>query len=247
LSDAPRAIVVIPAFNEAVTIRDVVSRALTQIPRVIVVDDGSSDGTAAALADLPVTVSANPCNMGKGASLWRGMSLALAEHPDVVITLDGDGQHAPECIPIMIAAWSAHRDKIVVGARLWDRNRFPPLRYFGNRFANFWIAWAAGYSIIDSQSGYRLYPADVLRRVRVAHDRRAGFTFESEFLIEAGRLGIRSVFVQVATIYPRHARASHYRTARDTWRIVRMVAWSLISRGLYLPGLIQSMRSTSRD
>lgn len=247
MSAAPRAIVVIPAFNEAATIRDVVSRTLAQIPRVIVVDDGSSDGTAAALAGLPVTVSANPCNMGKGASLWHGMSLALAERPEVVITLDGDGQHAPECIPALIGAWSAQRDKIVVGARLWDRDRFPPLRYFGNRFANFWIAWAAGYSISDSQSGYRLYPADVLRRVRVAHDRSSGFTFESEFLIEAGRLGIRSVFVQVAAIYPRHARASHYRTARDTWRIVRMVAWSLISRGLYLPGLIQSMRSTSRD
>jgi len=82
--------VVIPAYNEAATIRGVAERALDHIPSVIVVDDGSSDGTAAALDGLPVTLVRNPRNLGKAASLWRGMALALAEEARAVVTLDGD-------------------------------------------------------------------------------------------------------------------------------------------------------------
>jgi len=239
--------VVIPAYNEAATIRAVAERALAQVPTVIVVDDGSSDGTGARLAGLPVTLISNPANAGKGASLWRGMAIALAEGAEAVITLDADGQHAPEDIPRFVAAWHAQRERIVIGARLWDRERFPPVRYFGNRFANFWISWAAGYPIGDSQSGYRLYPAQALRAVRVGRSRGAGFTFESEFLIEAGRKGIRSAFIPIPAIYPRDARTSHYRSAYDTWRIVWMVACKLIARGLYLPGLLRALRPTGND
>ena len=84
---------------------------------------------------------------------------------------------------------------MIIGARLWDKGKVPPLRYFGNRFANFWVAWAAGCSVSDSQSGFRLYPASLLRKVRVAHGPTARFAFESEILIEAGRAGVRSVAV----------------------------------------------------
>ena len=75
-------------------------------------------------------------------------------------------------------------NRIVIGARLWDREKVPPLRYFGNRFANFWVAWAAGFPVADSQSGFRLYPAALLRKVNV--NPAARFAFESEILIEAG-------------------------------------------------------------
>ncbi|HEU5176741.1 MAG TPA: glycosyltransferase family 2 protein, partial [Burkholderiales bacterium] len=88
-----KVLAVIPAYNEAATVRDVASRALGQIKDVIVVDDGSTDGTAAALAGLPVTLIRNPRNLGKAASLWRGIAVALAEDADAVVTLDGDGQH----------------------------------------------------------------------------------------------------------------------------------------------------------
>jgi glycosyltransferase involved in cell wall biosynthesis len=233
--------VVIPAYNEAATIRDVAVRALAQLPQVIVVDDGSGDGTAVALTGLPVTLLRNPCNLGKAASLWRGMQHAVQGGARAIVTLDGDGQHRPEDIPRLVAAWKRFPDNIVIGSRLHEREKIPVARYRANRFANFWIAWAAGYPIRDSQSGFRLYPAFLLDRVRVARDRRACFVFESEILIEAGRIGVQSVAVPISAIYDRQARPSHFRPVADIALIVRMVAWKLVSRGLCLRGLVRSL------
>jgi glycosyltransferase involved in cell wall biosynthesis len=246
VSDAAAFAVVIPAYNEAATIRGVAARALRHAPRVIVVDDGSLDGTADALEDLPVTVLRHVRNLGKASSLWRGMETALRDGATAVITLDGDGQHAPEDIPRLVAAHRRHPRTIVIGSRLHERHRIPPLRYYANRAANFWIGWAAGQSIPDSQSGFRLYPAEVLRSVQVAHGRTAGFVFESEILIEAGRGGMPSVPVPIAAIYGDHLRASHFRRVTDIALIVRMVAWKLLARGMDLPGLIRSLRQSDR-
>jgi glycosyltransferase involved in cell wall biosynthesis len=231
---------VIPAYNEARTIREVATRALRFLPNLIVVNDGSSDGTLEELGGLPVTLISNPVNLGKGASLARGFAIALAEGADAIVTLDADAQHCPEDIPRLVDAAQAHPGRIVIGARLWDREKVPPLRYFGNRFANFWVAWAAGFPVADSQSGFRLYPAALLRNVSV--NPAARFAFESEILIEAGRAGVRTTAVPIAALYPANARPSHYRNAVDTARIVRMVAWKLVSRGLYVPGLLRSLR-----
>ena len=236
-----KVVVVIPAYNEARTIRDVASRALAQLEDVIVVDDGSADGTAAAVADLPLTLISNPVNQGKGASLWRGFAVAIAAGADAVVTLDADGQHCPEDIPRLLAATGEHPGRIVIGARLWDKDKVPGLRYFGNRFANFWVAWAAGAPVADSQSGFRLYPAAILKHVNVFHGPGARFAFESEILIEAGRAGVRTCAVPIAALYPANARASHYRSAVDTARIVRMIAWKLVTRGFDLPALVRSL------
>jgi glycosyltransferase involved in cell wall biosynthesis len=235
---------VIPAYNEAPTIRDVALRTLKVLPELIVVNDGSIDSTQEELAGLPLTVVSNPVNLGKGASLWRGFALALADGADAVVTLDGDAQHCPEDIPRLIDASRAHPGRIIVGARLWNRERVPPLRYFGNRFANFWVAWAAGFPVADSQSGFRLYPAPVLRRVNPFHGPNARFAFESEILIEAGRAGVGSTAVPIAALYPAGARPSYYRSVVDTARIVRMIAWKLVTRGFYPPGLVRSLRRT---
>jgi glycosyltransferase involved in cell wall biosynthesis len=239
--------VVIPAHNEASTIREVVEAALRHVSLVVVVDDGSRDGTSAAVANLPVTLLANEVNAGKAASLWRGMQYALSHDVDAVVTLDGDGQHDPADIPRLVGAFRREHGKIVIGARLADRHKIPPLRYFANRFANFWIAWAAGYPIEDSQSGFRLYPAPLLAQVRVPHGPSKGFVFESEILIAASRLGYESVPVPVAAIYPVEGRPSHFRQFVDVERIVRMVAWKLITRGLNLPGLVRSLRRRPRQ
>jgi glycosyltransferase involved in cell wall biosynthesis len=234
-----RIVAVIPAYNEAATIREVALRTLRLVPDVIVVNDGSTDATAAALEGLRVTVISNPMNYGKGASLWRGFALALADGADAVVTLDGDAQHDPEDIPRLAEAARAHPDRIIIGARLWDREKVPPLRYLGNRFANFWVAWAAGFPVADSQSGFRLYPASLLKSITVNPAGR--FAFESEILIEAGRAGVRSAAVPIMALYPPDARASHYRATVDTARIVRMIAWKLVSRGFDLPALLRSL------
>jgi glycosyltransferase involved in cell wall biosynthesis len=234
--------VVIPAYNEAPTIRRVAEGALAHIERVIIVDDGSSDGTAAALEGLPVTLIRNHRNLGKAASLWRGMALALADEAAAVLTLDGDGQHRPADIPRLL---DAHRDQpqaLILGARLHEGGKIPPQRYLANRFANFWIAWAAGQRVEDSQSGFRLYPASLLLALPPRLGRAAGFVFESEVLIEAGRRGTRLLSVPIPAIYEPSARRSHFRPVIDIVLITRMVAWKLLSRGLYLRGLLRSLR-----
>ena len=238
---------VIPAFEEARTIRGVVERATGVATQVIVVDDGSSDDTSGALAGLAITVLKNPRNLGKSESLRRGIHHALDTGACLVVTLDGDGQHSPEDIPRLVVMHQSHPDAIVIGARLRNRQQVPRARYYANRFANFWIAWAAGYPIPDSQSGFRLYPAPILRQLNVIENRADGFVFESEVLIDAGRAGVRSVAVPIAAIYPPCGRRSHMRPVADIFAITRMVAWKLVRRYLYLQGLVRSLGLTRLD
>lgn len=233
---------VIPAFNEARTIRDVATRTLQHVPVVIVVDDGSTDQTDAELAGLPIVLIRNERNRGKAYSLARGAERAFAMGAEAIITLDGDGQHRPEDIPRLLRMRARDPAAMIIGSRLHARKYIPRNRYLANRFANFWIAWAAGQPIADSQSGFRIYPAGLLRSLvqRAKHD--PGFVFESEVLIEAGRRGVRIVDAPVTVAYPERARRSYFRPVLDILRITRMVAWKLLSRGLYLSGLVRSLR-----
>jgi glycosyltransferase involved in cell wall biosynthesis len=236
-----RVAVVIPAFNEAATVAEVAGRALHYAQTVFVVDDGSEDDTAARLLGLPVTLIRNDSNLGKAASLARGFAAALEESMDAVITLDADGQHRPEDIPRLIEAAEEYPGDIVIAARLQGREHMPRLRRFGNWQADFWIAWAAGYPIRDTQCGYRLYPAALLERLVVRDGRRNSFVFESEVLIEAARMGCYARSISIDTIYGRSPRESHYRATSDTTRIIRMVAGNLARRGLYPLGLLRSL------
>lgn len=228
---APEA-VVIPAYNEAASIRDVAQRARQLVELVIVVDDGSTDATVAALAGLDVVLLRNESNLGKAASLRRGADEAMRRGASAIVTLDGDGQHCPEDIPALMRAWREAPGCIVIGSRLHQRELIPSARYRANRVANFWIGLAAGYAIADSQSGFRVYPARVLREARVRCDRARSFVFESEILIEAARLGVRALCVPVQVVYGSRARTSHFRPVLDIARIARMLAWRLLTQTL---------------
>jgi glycosyltransferase involved in cell wall biosynthesis len=236
-----RTFVVIPAFNEAATIRSLVQRALPTVPDVIVVDDGSTDGTGAQVARLPITLLTNERNLGKAASLWRGLDYAMAHGAKRVVTLDGDGQHNPEDIGRLLHVADLFPRRIVIGARLHDKHNFPPHRYYANQFARFWISWAAGDPIADTQSGFRVYPAALLAQLTHADVSWGRFVFESEILIAAGARGVRSVAVSIPGIYPLQGRRSHFRPVADVARIAAMVASRLLRRGMYPAGLWRSL------
>lgn len=238
-----KVIIVIPAYNEAATIGDVVERCLRTNGDVIVVDDGSADDTAAVVRQHPVELLRNDINAGKAASLMKGMRRAVERGADIVVTMDGDGQHRPEDLAPLLSCARDNPGAIVIGSRLADSAAFPRARYIGNRIADFWISWACGYRVEDSQSGFRLYPAGLFRRIDVPHGPGRGFVFESEILIEAAKAGMRSVSTPIPALYEGTlVRASHFQPLRDVLRIIRMVAWKLISRGFYLQGLWRVIR-----
>jgi glycosyltransferase involved in cell wall biosynthesis len=240
---ASRVIVVIPAFDEAATIAALVRQccALADVARVIVVDDCSRDGTGALAAAAGAELLQHETNQGKGASLRDGMREALAAGADLIATLDGDGQHRPEDLPRLLACgrrWPGH---IVIGSRRTARGDVPRSRRIANRVADFWVSWAARHPIDDSQSGFRVYPAEVARLVAMRPDAAGGFAFESEVLIEAGRRGFRTVAVAVPAIYGAGLRSSHFRPVADVTRIVLMVGGALLAARMDPVGLWRSL------
>ncbi|MCU7844747.1 MAG: glycosyltransferase family 2 protein [Candidatus Thiodiazotropha sp. (ex Monitilora ramsayi)] len=238
-------VLVIPVLNESATIAEVVAQARPEVDLIIVVDDGSEDGTVDQLQNLDVHILQHEKNKGKAAALHSGFSHALSLNAKYIVTLDGDGQHDPREIKTLIETAEASPDSIIIAARLLQRHSAPKLRRFANRFADFWVSWAAGYPVVDSQSGFRLYPAKVLSTLQLETTIQRGFVFESEILIEAANNSFYSISIPVESIYRREGRESHYRPWTDTWRIVRMIAWRLLRRGMYLPGLLRSLRILS--
>ena len=231
--------IVIPAYNEEATILEVVKQALNECVNVIVVDDGSVDKTIRELNGLPITVIEHKTNRGKAASLWDGFMAALKMNVDCIITLDGDGQHAPSDISLLLKKSMEFPSDIIVGARLADKSAIPAKRYYANKFANFWLAWAAGYPIKDSQSGFRVYPKALFDNLNIS--KKHGFVFESEIFIKAAQKGIYSHPVKIPAVYKKGARPSHFRGVQDITLITLMVAKSLISRAMYPAGLFHSL------
>jgi len=229
---APAGIVVIPALNEERAIRAVVQDALARCGRVIVVDDGSSDGTGAAIADLPVERIRHEQPLGKAKALQDGFRRALELGADGVLTMDGDGQHAAADLPRLLAAAHQYPGAIVIGARLRGKDSQPGKNRFGNQQADFWVSWACGQRVVDSQSGQRFYPRAVVELALSLP--RGGFVFESEILIEAAQRGIRTVSVPIESRYEDDRRASHFRPLRDVGRITAMIAGRLV-RGVFMP------------
>ena len=224
--DRRNVIVVIPALNEALRMREVVQGALAECDRVLVIDDGSDDGTAEKIADLPVTLLRHTQRMGKGASLRDGFREALRMGAAAVLTMDGDGQHLAADIPRLIAAANRHPNCIVVGARLRKRAQQPTYRRIANEFGDWGIAWGCGYRIADTQSGQRLYPAAVAALDNVPGE---DFVFEAQILISAARrLGMGVVSVPIESRYAGAGavdkfRKSHFRPLRDLYRITSHV------------------------
>lgn len=222
--------VVIPALNEASTIVEVATGARAVCDTVIVVDDGSSDGSAELVKTLPVTLIRHRQNKGKAAALMAGFAAALAGGAEAVVTIDGDLQHQPGDISRFIARAAQSPDTMIVGQRVAKNGRRPRLRILANRCADYWISRAGRTVIADTQCGFRLYPRTLIETISARHDRRHCFVFESEFLINALRAGYAVEFVEIDAIYGANPyRSSHYKPVLDTARIAGMIAGKILS------------------
>ncbi len=230
-------VVLIPAYNESATIQNLAQHCLQYSDTVIVIDDGSSDSTLEKLQDLEVIIIKNSINSGKAYSLKKGMLRALSLKAQNIITIDGDGQHSPDDIPRLIEAASLNKDKLIIAARLRNTSQAPSARLKANKIADFWISWAAGEKITDSQSGFRLYPASLLKTNVLDISTKHGFVFESEIIIEAVRHGFSCHTIAIDSVYHTEARSSHFKPVADITKIVLMISWKLFSRGMYPQGL----------
>jgi len=214
----------IPGYQEGPRIASVVERTRAFLP-CVVVDDGSTDDTAAQAEAAGATVLVQRPNQGKGAALRAGFQYALDHGAAAVVTLDGDGQHDPDEIPRFLDAFARGRPELVIGRR--DFGSMPPVRRVANTLGGWVFSAAIGRRVADNQSGYRL----VGRRLMTAllQSDEPGFEFEVEMIAHCIALGLPFAEVPISTIYagePSHIRPwTHFRSflriSRDARRIVR--------------------------
>jgi len=210
--------VVIPAYQAAATLSDIVVRTRRAAPEAIVyvVDDGSTDGTGAVGREQGAVVLVHRHNHGKGAALRTGIARALADAAPVIVTIDADGQHPPEEIPRLVAPIRGGDADLVLGARA--RSSTMPL---GRRCTNWLSATLAsrvgGVRVPDAQTGFRAIARPLAEAIRPTEH---GYDFETAFLLAALAQGVRVRSVRVPTIY--RGQDSHFRRWADTWRQARV-------------------------
>lgn len=213
--------ILIPALNCAVTIGAVVAAARGFAETVLVVDDGSTDGTGGHATAAGAVVVRHEKNLGKGAALRTGLRWLAEAGFARAVAMDGDGQHLCSEIRVLLETSDHDPEALVIGTRRVDAQRVAIMKLWANRAANVLVAVACGQRLPDTQSGFRVYPV----RATLALGVRSGhFAFETEVLIRAVRAGMRLRGVPVDVHYPRpENRASHYRPLQDTLRILRVV------------------------
>ena len=206
----------IPAYNEAAQVAQVVMGARAHLP-VVVVDDGSTDDTAARAEAAGASVLRQTPNQGKGVALRTGFRWVLEQGYQAVVTLDADGQHDPAEIPSFLEAYATSWADLIVGAS--DFRHMPPIRRLANTVGRWAFSWAIGQPIRDNQSGYRLIGRRLLEAILTSDE--AGFEFEVEMIVTCIRRGFSLEWVPIRTIYV--GAGSHIRPWRHTRNFFRVV------------------------
>lgn len=193
-----RIIVLIPAFNEQAAIEGVVKKSLQYASDVLVIDDGSSDNTSDIAEKAGASVLKHPTNFGKGVALRDAFSQVNGY--DIVVTIDGDGQHNPDEIPVLIKPIQDNKADFVNGSRYlngFDENT-PAYRRVGQRVLDIATNITAGTSVTDSQSGFRAFRGDTISYYKF---RDPGFGIESEMIADASENNLRILEVPITVKY----------------------------------------------
>lgn len=221
MSDPEKILALIPALNAARMIAPVIDSTKLEVERVLVIDDGSTDGTKEVAEAAGATVVRHEQNRGKGGALKTGFAYAVEHGYDGVITLDADGQHLPQEIPKFLTARRETGADLIIGGRAHLFGEMLPRRRFANRMSAALISWGARMDVTDSQSGFRYYSARLLREIPL---RTEGFDLESEVIIRAGGRGLKVITIPIDLGFVDGLSTSHYKPLSDSLRI----AWTAI-------------------
>lgn len=208
---------VLPTYNNGGTLRDVVERVLAYCDDVIVVNDGCTDNSSEILASFGgrITVVDYGKNRGKGYALKQGFKKAKALGFDYALTIDTDGQHFPEDIPVFVKALEQHPEALIVGSRNLNQENMPGGNTFANKFSNFWFKVQTGINLPDTQTGYRLYPLQHIPRIFTSR-----YEAELALLVFSAWRGIDLIPVKINVFYPKgEERVTHFRPFWDFFRI----------------------------
>jgi len=209
---------VIPAYFEEKHVADVVRRTLAQLDNVLVVDDGSTDATAAAARSAGAEVIVHPQNLGKGESIKAGLRHWLERNSVYAMVLDADGQHLPEEITRFLETASTTRAELLLGTRMQDVGEMPLVRRLTNRYMSNKISRLCGQPIPDTQCGFRMVHRSLIPELLGGAER---FDYETEMLILASRRGCRIESVPITTVYSDEVSSIH--PVRDTIRFFKLI------------------------
>jgi len=210
-------VALVPAYQAEGSVGDVVGGLLRRVRSVLVVDDGSTDGTARVAAEAGAETLRLPVNGGKGSAIRAGLARLLDSDATHIAFVDADGQHDPEDLRAMLAA-AREGDDFVIGSRMENPDAIPAVRYKTNEIGSRILTRMTGHEIQDGQSGYRVVACDLLRKLRLT---ARGYSIETEMLLKAAPHVERFREVPVRAVY---GGRSHYRGFRDTW----IISWGAV-------------------
>ena len=224
--------VIIPTYNNEKTLKRVLDKTLEISSAIIVVNDGSTDATVQILSEYPsITILHQPKNKGKGMALRTGFKEALKQGFDYTITIDSDGQHFPEDIPVFLDEIEKNGEALLIGDRNMSQEGIPEKSSFGNRISTFWYWFETGIRLRDTQSGFRLYP---IKRMQNFKYFTRKFEFEIEVIVKAAWAGIPVKNVPIQVLYDESERVSHFRPIKDFTRISLLNTWLVFITLLYI-------------
>ena len=212
--------IIIPTYNNEKTLRRVVLEIMSIVPKesIIIVNDGSTDSTNEILNEFEnhVLILKNEQNKGKGFSLRKGFKKAIELGFQNAITIDSDGQHYPEDIQLIIEKGFENKGAVIMGSRNMQQDGVPQKSSFGNKFSNFWFKIETWITLPDTQTGFRLYPLQPLRKMHLFTNK---FELEIEVIVRLAWKNVKFVPVQIRVKYDPDERVSHFRPGRDFFRI----------------------------